>query len=167
MPELSGQLSSVAIRRAVDEDSAEMNRVASAARLAVSDRWLANENNIYNGSGTYTYLSEDENPFGFVTSGNPVEEYFRDGLTGEILSLFIHPDYWGFGFGKKLLVHGLTVLKRREFETAILWIPDIADRAIAISLGLNFRPIEGAQLTDYKTGGLEQACYKLDLTAYF
>ena len=163
----SGKLqASVAIRRAHESDSSQVSRVEASAKLGVSDHWQAGAPDYFQ-EEAFTYLSEDESPFGFVTSGSPREEYFCDGLTGEILHLYIHPEYQGFGYGKKLLVHGLTVLKRRGFESAIAWVPEIADRANATVASLNFELIDGARLTDNSSGGLEQACHRLDLTDYF
>jgi len=162
-----GQLSSVAIRRASDDDLPEMARVESSAKSVISEFWLASASSRYTGAAVFTYLSEDVRPFGFVTSGSPVEEYFRDHQTGEILGLYVHPEYQGFGYGKKLLVHGLSVLKRRGFESAIIWIPEISQSAIAVSSLLNFEKLDGVYMTDNQAGGVGFECYKLDLTAYF
>jgi ribosomal protein S18 acetylase RimI-like enzyme len=162
-----GQLSSVAIRRANENDLPAITRVESAAKSAILASWGSGSEGRYSGEDTFTYLSEDENVFGFVTSGSPKVEFFRDNLTGEIVNLYVHPEYQGHGVGKKLLVHGLSVLKRRGFEFAIIWIPEIASRAIAISTALNFEEVDGARLVDNKAGDFSQVCYKLDLTAYF
>ena len=162
-----GQLSSVAVRRANEEDLPEITRVEAAAKSAVLASWGTGSGNRYSGEGLFTYLSEDENVFGFVTSGNPQVELFKDDLTGEILNLYVHPNYQGHGYGKKFLVHGLTVLKRRGFEFAIMWIPEIATRALTISTSLNFEEVDGAQLIDNNAGDFNQVCCKLDLTAYF
>jgi len=161
------RLSSVAIRRANSNDLLELANIESASKSAVSNLWSVNNRNRYIGGDTFTYLSEDERPFGFVTSGSPLEEYFRDELTGEILGVYLHPEYQGFGYGKKLLVHGLTVLKRRGFETAIMWIPEVAKKAIALSEYLKFEKVDGAHLHDNEVGGLDHYCYKLDLAGYF
>ena len=162
-----GQLSSVAIRRAHENDLPEISRVEAAAKSGVLASWGAGSGDRYSGEERFTYLSEDENVFGFVTSGSPQVEFFSDDLTGEILSLYVHPDYQGHGYGKKLLVHGLSVLKRRGFEFAVMWIPEMATRALTISTALNFEEVDGAHLIDNQAGDFNQVCCKLDLTAYF
>jgi len=162
-----GKLASVAIRRANENDFPEMEKVESSAKSAVVDGWLACASKRYTGEGIFTYLSEDDTPFGFVTSGAPLEDYFNDDKTGEILGLYVYPEYQGFGYGKKLLVHGLTVLKRRGFDSAIIWIPENSERAIVTSSALKFRKIDGATLIDNEVGEVEFECYRLDLSAYF
>ena len=143
--------------------------VEYSAQIAVEPNWrpITDWETRLAESGTFTYLCEDSSPFGFVTSADPVEEYFRDGETGEILGLCLHPDYWGSGYGKKLLVHGITVLKRRGFEQAIMWIPDFAEHAIAVSESLQFKQIEGSRVSNHQQGDLLENCYRLDLSGYF
>lgn len=162
-------LQSVAIRRATAADERELERVEYSAQIAVVASWLpvTDWGTRLTEPGTFTYLCEDSSPFGFVTSADPVEEYFRDGETGEILGLCLHPDYWGSGYGKKLLVHGITVLKRRGFERAIMWIPDFAEHGIAVSESLQFKQIEGSRVSNHPQGELTENCYRLDLSGYF
>jgi GNAT superfamily N-acetyltransferase len=164
-----GPLTSVAIRRATVADARELKRVEHSAQIAVVASWqpATDWGMRLTEPGTFTYLCEDRSPFGFVTSADPVEEYFRDGETGEILGLSLHPDYWGSGYGKKLLVHGITVLKRRGFEQAIMWIPDFAEHAVALSESLQFKQIEGSRVSNHEQADLTENCYKLDLTGYF
>jgi ribosomal protein S18 acetylase RimI-like enzyme len=144
-----------------------MQVVESCAKSAAIPGWIVSTRNRYISEGTFTYLSEDEIPFGFVASGAPLEDHFEDEKSGEILGLYVHPEYQGFGYGKKLLVHGLTVLKRRGFDSAVMWIPVAAKRAIATSDSLKFQKVEGAHLIDNEVGGVGFECYKLDLAAYF
>lgn len=163
------QFHSVAIRRANPADAGELAKVEAIAQTAVQESWQAQTDwqERFMAKGLFTYLCEDTQPFGFVTSSDPIEEYFRDGDTGEILGLCLHPDYWGSGFGKKLLVHGVTVLKRRGFERAIIWIPDFAQRAIATAASLQFEQLDGSRVTNHDGGSLSEYCYGLDLTGYF
>ncbi len=163
------QLQSVALRRASTSDAVELERVELSAQVAVKANWrpITSWEARLTEPGTFTYLCEDTNPFGFVTSADPVEEYFRDGQTGEILGLCLHPDYWGFGYGKKLLVHGITVLKRRGFERAIIWIPDFAEHAIAACGSLKFKQIDSSRVSNRPQGDLMENCYQLDLAGYF
>lgn len=51
---------------------------------------------------------------------------------GEVLEWYLLSRRRDSGFGRKLLVHGLTVLKRRQFERAVIWLPTAQSRAIEV-----------------------------------
>ncbi len=159
----------IAIRRAVREDAGALARIERSAVLAKQDLWprATNWQKRLSEKGTFTYLAEDEYPFGYVTSGEVTEDYFKLSLTGEILGLVLQRDYRGRGLGKKLMVHGLSVIKRRGSERAIIWIPERADRAISMSLALGFERIEASRLYNIPHGEQVENCYQLNLVDYF
>ncbi len=131
---------------------------------------LSPEQAIFCDNKIFTYVCEDEAAFGFVTSGEPLESFFCDGATGEIRGLYVLPGYQGNGYGRKLLVHGLTVLKRLGFDRAILWIPDFADRAIRVAIKSGFTRLDVSRTTNQVSSTLavlDESCYSLDLTDYF
>ena len=108
--------------------------------------------------GTYfTYLAEDTEPFGFVTAGE-----------GEILALYIKPEYRGKGMGRKLLVRGLSILKIRGFESALLWIPQGAASVLSIARSLKFKADGSERYTNAIDGSTQfEQGYRLSLSEYF
>jgi len=84
----------------------------------------------------FTYLAEDSEPFGYVSAGPAIMQ--EDHTIGEIVALLLKSEYRGFGMGRKLLVRGLSVLKRREFSIAQIWIPDHAAVARDVVRSLDF-----------------------------
>ncbi|MFO2653297.1 GNAT family N-acetyltransferase, partial [Legionella pneumophila serogroup 1] len=51
---------------------------------------------------------------------------FRDGIEdnskGEISAIYIHPNFWHQGFGKKLSLAALKTLKELGYTEALLWV---------------------------------------------
>lgn len=129
---------SIGIRRAVIGDVSGIASVerAAIARLKGFDLkdWAA----MFAAPGTFSYLAEQSHPFGVVCVGAPSDEAYEDGQTGEVLAWYLDPDFCGQGLGRKLLVHGLTVIKRRAFKQALIWIPETASQAIQTVSDLEF-----------------------------
>ncbi len=171
MSEVQGnrnRIASVAIRRATREDTGDLRRVEAAARQGMIPSWPGETDWVTAMEKAFTYLSEDDMPFGFVTSGSLSEPSLDDGHTGEIQALFVHPDYQGFGVGRKLLVHGLSVLRRRGYESALIWVPVAGGAALRIVEALKFRPAGSVRLLN---GGqsttVKEIAWRLDISDYF
>lgn len=104
--------------------------------------------------GTFTYLIEDECPFGFVTVGRCE----LDLAEGEIFEWFLRKKYQQSTYGRRLLIHGLSVLKRRQCESALIWLPAPARRAKELLQRQAFedsgaiRERNAAQVTTLETG---------------
>ncbi|HJN49998.1 MAG: GNAT family N-acetyltransferase [Pseudomonadales bacterium] len=164
-------IESVSIRRADRTDIPAIVGIQDSALKAVQDpgrafsleAWQA----FFDAPGTFTYLSEADQPFGFVTAGVPLEEYYLDGAHGELIALNILPTHWGHGYGKKLLVHGISVLKRRSFERAIVWVATENERAMAILVRLGFSPNGAERITNSGDASYQENCYELGLGDYF
>jgi len=165
------QIESVSIRRAEKADIPAIVGIQDRALDAVHDlsrsfplqKWQA----FFDSAHIFTYLSETEQPFGFVTAGRPLEDYYRDGEHGELIALNILPTHWGHGFGKKLLVHGISVLKRRRFEHAIVWVTTTNERAVDILVKLGFSPNGATRITNRGESSYQESCYALQLGEYF
>ncbi len=105
----------------------------------------------------FTYLAEDTEPFGFVSAGE-----------GEIIALYIKPEYRRKGMGSKLLVRGLSILKLRGFESALCWLAEGDTPALEILLSLKFKADGSERLTNTRDGATRtEKGYRLGLSEYF
>ena len=114
-------LESVAIRRGAEADHLALAQIIRTAGIACDHRRsLLSE--LLASDQHFVYLAETKKPFGFVGAG-PADEAVTGPATGEIQALFLLPEFQQQGMGEKLLVRGLSVLKRRGFETAFAFVP--------------------------------------------
>ncbi len=161
----------IGIRRALPADCDVLESVRLGSIKAASAGWpavTAIEERIA-AQGVFTYLAEDAAPFGYVTVGPPVsvEGYFDDREVGEILEWYLLPRLWQAGYGRKLLVHGLTVLKRRLCERAVIWVPEAASRSIQLLDQAGFEPLDAEIVSNTNPGTVRQLAYEKDLSSFF
>lgn len=75
-----------------------------------------------------TMVATDEDVIrGFVTTGT-----CRDADVpgaGEVLALYVDPDAWGLGIGRRLMTEARAQLSRGDFTAAVLWVLVGNDRA--------------------------------------
>lgn len=81
---------------------------------------------------------------------------------GEVFAIYVHPDRWGEGHGRRLIEAGETSLRAAGFGRALLWVLEANHQARAFyehqgwALGSRFRveEIGGVQVTEvrYETG---------------
>jgi GNAT superfamily N-acetyltransferase len=64
---------------------------------------------------------------GFATIGPCQDEERR--LTGEVLALYVDPEFWGRGIGRVLMLEARTRLARQGYREAVLWVLVGNDRA--------------------------------------
>ncbi len=160
-------LESVGIRRADAGDIEALERVEQEALPGPDAAAYRDWRVLFHDGTVFTYLAEDKRPFGFVIAGAPREDWFADGITGEVISLCVLPDYQGHGAGRRLLVHGISVLKRRHFESALIWLRDDAERALRLIESLGFAPIESVRTINTRRSEVRERAYKLSLDDYF
>ena len=157
----------IGLRRALEADAAVLQNVRQEARQACEFKWppARDLTSRLAASGVFTYLAESEIPFGFITVGTPDDELFES--TGEVLEWYLVPAKWKSGFGRKLLVHGLSVLKRRQFEQALIWLPEsaIAAGKTAAEIGFEQAAVEKEVNLDCTT--YVQKAFVKDLSEYF
>ena len=116
-----------------------------------------------NATDYFTDLAEDTRLFGFVTVGPADNE-----ATGEIAAFYVKPDHRRHGVGKKLLVRGLTVLKRRGYESAQIWLPPDALSAIQTLAALKFEADGTERYLNAADGSTRfEVVFKLSLDTYF
>jgi len=48
---------------------------------------------------------------------------------GDIVALYLRKEYWGKGFGRRMMDFAVSELKRIEFQEAIIWVLDENSRA--------------------------------------
>ncbi len=77
---------------------------------------------------------------GFATTG-PCRDREASGL-GELLALYVDPDSWGFGIGRRLISDARAKLSQLGFDQAVLWVLAGNERAIRFYLADGWRPDE-------------------------
>ncbi len=115
-------------------------------------------------AGSFTYVMEQEDIFGFVSAGSAE---IPDKSVGEILGLWLNAEFRRQGLGRKLLVRGLSVLKRRKFKIAHIYLNPDADAARGLLIGLDFHEMEQSRQINQGDTSILQAGYQLDLKDYF
>ncbi|MDE0759017.1 MAG: GNAT family N-acetyltransferase [Pseudomonadales bacterium] len=159
----------VGIRRARPEDVGHLTALQHAAQISVEVGWqeVAPWHSWLTDTGVFTYVAEREELLGVVVAGPVGESVLQDGQTGEIIAWFLHPEAWCQKLGRKLLVHGVSVLKRCLFNRAVIWIPDKARRAESIAVSLKFNVTGMERIRNLASGSVNEICYQLDLDGYF
>lgn len=158
---------SVAIRRALKEDLADLKAVERDAMGEIPDAVARDWSDLLRRKGIFTYIAEDDAPFGMVTAGPPQEDFLDDDKTGEILALYLKPSYQGRGLGRKLLVHGVSVIKRRDSARAVIWIPAVATRALHVVTVLGFEELGASREINREGGTVVETCLALDCANWF
>ena len=158
-----GLVKQVGIRRALAADAGALNQIRSEtpgpfAPTRELGRHLAEP-------AVYTYLAEDEVPFGFVTVG-PDTDLEHVGL-GEIREWFVSTTYQQRGYGRKLLVHGLSVLRRRMCDSALIWLPVEVTRTLDVLLQHGFKTYPAQRLVNVGELSSTEQAYLKDLSDYF
>lgn len=76
------------------------------------------------GRGTPIVVEPDDAPLGFCMYGESHEEGWA-----EVLSIYVHPDHWGQGHGRRLLRRAEVELAELGFSRVLLWVLDSNERA--------------------------------------
>jgi len=71
---------------------------------------------------------EDGRVVGFAVTG-PSQDADADDRTGELYAVYVDPDRFGTGIGKRLTDHAIADLRERGFRTATLWVLQTNDGA--------------------------------------
>lgn len=151
----------VGIRRMADGESKDLSALVDAELqpfdVAYWQRQLLMP-------GNFTYVIEQKSIFGFVSAGSADLPNPR---IGELLGLYVDPSKRRQGWGRKLLVRGLSVLKLREFESACVYLKEEARgaRALLTELGFVATALEKTSFIDGQE--VIQTGYQTDLADYF
>lgn len=76
-------------------------------------------------------------PVGCAAYGQSRDEKWPD--WGEIVSLYVLPDYWSKGYGRKLFESALCDLKNSGYQTIYLWVLKENERARKFYERMNFQ----------------------------
>ncbi len=81
-------------------------------------------------------LLKNSMPLGFISLGHCDVENIQKTL-GEIVGIYLLPEFWGQGVGRTLMEYGITELKRQGYSLLCLWVPEenIAARKFYEKLG--------------------------------
>ena len=115
------------------------------------------------GSFDVFIINLDDQPAGFVTCGKlktppPGSSHIRPVYSAEIMAIYVHPDYWGQGCGRRLLQQAAQHLKEKKHGGMCLWALDKNKRACGFYEKMGGQRC-GKQMIE--TGGrtVKEVCY--------
>lgn len=73
--------------------------------------------------GATVHVSEADGVVGFCTAGDSDEDGW-----GEVFAIYVHPEHWGEGHGRELLMAGESGLAAIGHERALLWVLEANSR---------------------------------------
>ncbi|MGB1076942.1 MAG: GNAT family N-acetyltransferase [Bdellovibrionales bacterium] len=105
----------------------------------------------------------NDHPVGFVSYGKvetmpPGQSAIRPQYTCEVLALYILPDYWKQGIGKKLMVYAVEKLKEDRHSGLCLWVLDKNKNACGFYEKLGGQRI-GKHMIEIGPSKVKEVCY--------
>jgi len=108
--------------------------------------------------------SSDDGVQGFVIAGPSGDEDAKP-LTGEIVSMYTHPNVWGQGVGRTLMQVGTAFLVRGRFVEATLWTEIRNERPRRFYEALGWT-LDGAERhREVRGSAIHELRYRLALTS--
>lgn len=104
----------------LDQLDVEARRAAWAVTIAAAD-WPR--------TGTLVATEANGNVVGFANVGSARDDDLDPSVVGELAAIYLLPQIWGSGVGRRLMVAAVNVLRDAGFAAAILWVLDGNDRA--------------------------------------
>ena len=90
--------------------------------LSVSDRLEMHRQMLASPGERRSWVAEESGRvLGFAVTG-PSQDADADERTGELYAIYLDPERFGRGIGKRLLDHSIGDLRGRGFRTATLWV---------------------------------------------
>jgi ribosomal protein S18 acetylase RimI-like enzyme len=85
-----------------------------------------------------------------------------DSSMGEISAIYMHPDYWRMGFGRRLCMAAIAELKKQNYKTVGLWVLEANVQACQFYEALGFETTTITKLEEFYEGGalLQEILYK-------
>lgn len=85
------------------------------------DRWVRKfRRDLGDGTLSALIVSDGDTPAGCAAFGRSRDDKLPD--WGEVVSIYLHPDYYGKGYGEKLLNETMRALEEQEFVYIYLWV---------------------------------------------
>lgn len=125
-------------------------------KKSFSDRekqWYANIEKATQGDGTIWIAQLNGFDAGMASAGATSDTDYDKKTTGELYVIYVMPDYWGAGVGKKLFDQACDELKKNKFKELIVWVyePNAFARKFYERQGMKLtkgkRPVEGDSTT--------------------
>ncbi len=104
---------------------------------------------ILQNSTTKTILAQqtDKGVVGFVNFGNYRDDDLPKDEVAEIRALYVHPEHWRKGIGKKLTELAIQDCKKSGYKQLVLWVLDSNESAQLFYQSLGFQ-LDGGVKTD-------------------
>jgi GNAT superfamily N-acetyltransferase len=80
-------------------------------------------------NGTLVATEANGNVVGFANIGPARDGDGDPAVTGELVAIYLLPEAWGSGVGRRLMLAAVNVLREAGFAEAILWVLDGNERA--------------------------------------
>jgi len=96
--------------------------------------------------------------FGKLRTPPPGTSKIRPLYSSEIYAIYVHPDYFGKGYGKALMKHAADTLITQGHKTMCLWAIDKNKRACSFYNTLGGERV-GKQMTEMGRYKVKEACY--------
>ena len=128
-----------------------------AERVARWARWLADED-------IHCIVAERSGEIvGFVTVRGATDGDLSPELVAEMPTLYIAPEHWRSGLGTVLCHAALERARELGFESLVLWVLEINERARAFYASLGFQPDGAARVDDGTPEAFGADRYRLEL----
>lgn len=107
-------------------------------------------------------LVGDDLVMGFCHVGASRDEDSAD-LTGEVTAIYLRPEAWSAGWGRRLMEEALSRLREASFREATLWVLETNDRARRFYEAGGWRHDGTIKIDDRGTFVLRELRYRLSL----
>jgi ribosomal protein S18 acetylase RimI-like enzyme len=145
----------VQIRRATIDDAAALARVHIDSRRSAYrglipdsflatldlDHWTQRFRDVLSSNTEAVYVAEEEEAIlGFLIIGGCRDTDLEQDETGEIWGIYLAPEHWRRGIGRRLCRKGEHILKSHGYTGAVLWVFEGNDRARDFYSTMGFEP---------------------------
>lgn len=160
------------IRKATVDDVKDISRIYALSWKAAyagivpqdfldaidDDRWVHKfRQDIGDGTLIALMIYDGDAPVGCAAFGAARDEKMPG--WGEIVSIYLHPDYFGKGFGEALLRETVAALRERGFEHVYLWVLRDNARARRFYEKHGFEPSGDVSTIEIMGETLVDVCY--------
>jgi len=108
-----------------------------------------------------TWVIEDAGAVVGFASTRPARDEDTEPGTGEIHSIYLAPEAWSRGFGRRLLAAAVEDLRKRGFAALVLWVIEANVRGRRFYDRAGWRPDEARQPIDFDGAPVDEIRYRL------